>query len=387
MRHFTRLYGKIFVSLGLFLTSGSLHAQVVITPGATVAVQQGTSMVFSQNLGIQAGGTLNTDGNIIMNAGSFADTGTALFTGHSSLVYNGTTAQQLYSTNPLTIGTLVLNNGTGLAPNKSVIITDSLVLVNGIYYADTSAPIHFANSATNPIESNISRIVGRAILDPVLAGTNAVNFLGCSMAAGSDLGTVSIVRTSGPDGVAIVGLGDTSIAQSWAIGSSNNASNPSRAVTFSWLSAVDNNRDMHSIYPYSNDGSGYSALSNTARDVSATDPRTYLLSSISSYNKLFTFSDHNPVGVKIIPVAETKVTAFPNPFGSVLSLSITKEDDEPVQVRFMDMTGKLLLANTYKAGRSTVISLNEVGSLPAGSYLVQVYNDHFGKGIKLVKAE
>ncbi len=387
MYHFKRLYtGLLGCFLATFMISVSLQAQVLITPGTAIVVQQGTSMVFAQNLGIQSGGTLNTDGNIIMNAGSFADTGTALFTSTSSLVYNGVTAQQLYIPAPLTLGTLVLNNSNGLAPNNSITILDSLVLVNGIYYTDTTTPIHFANSAANPAESNISRIIGRAIMDPVVVGTNAVNFLGCSMAAGSDMGTVTIVRNSGPAAVAIIGLGDTSIAQNWAIGSTNNTANPSRNITFSWLSSVDNNRDMHTIYPYSTEGAGYVALNNTARDVSATDPRVYQLA-VNSYNKLFTFSDHNPVGVKTIQVAETKVTAFPNPFGSVLSLSIVKEDDEPVQVRVMDMSGKTMMANTYKAGRTTVISLTEVGGLPVGSYLVQVYNDHFGKSIKLVKAE
>jgi len=377
----------IFFIFYVLFAPAFLRAQVTVPPGAAISVQQGTSMVFSQNLIVRPGGTLTTDGNIIMNAGSFADSGTAVFTGNSSLVYNGVTAQQLYIPSALTVGTLVLNNATGLAPNNSITILDSLVLVNGVYSADTSFPIHFANGATNPQESNNSYIMGRAIMDPVAAGTGALNFLGCSMVAGSDMGTVSIVRTTGPDAVAVVAAGDTTIAQSWVIGSSNNAANPSRNITFSWLSAQDNGRDMHAIYPYSNNGTGYTALSNTPRDVSGSDPRNYALASLSNYNRLFTFASHAPVGVPQVIAAATKVTAFPNPFGSVLSLSITKDDEAPVQVRIMDMSGKTLLSNTYKAGRSTMLSLTEVGGLPVGSYLVQVYNDHFGKSLKLVKAD
>ncbi|MDR3681262.1 MAG: T9SS type A sorting domain-containing protein [Flavipsychrobacter sp.] len=373
--------------LGMISSSVCTVAQITVTPGTTLSVTGGTTLMMAHDVNISNGGTLVTTGVVLMDGGNFSNNGSAVFNGTSALVYNGTAPQQLNTAAPLSVATLVLNNPSGLTPDNSITINNQLVLNNGILYADTSTPVHFANTASYPAETNQSRIVGRAILDPLAVGTNALNFLGCNMVAGTDLGTVSIERNSGPQSLVFIG-GDVSIAQNWVITSSTNAAGPSRNVTFSWLSAVDNNRGMTAIFPYGSDstGNGYTALNTTARDVSSTDPRVYQLPNLNSYNRLFTFSDHNPVGIKTVSAVAAKVSAFPNPFGSVLSLGITKDDDDPVQVRVMDMTGQTVLSNTYKAGRSTVIALPEVGNLAVGSYLVQVFNDHFGKSLKIVKA-
>jgi len=373
--------------LGVVFSSVSGVAQITVTPGTTLSVTGGTTMTMSHDVNISNGGTLVATGAVLMEGGNFSNNGSAVFNGTSALVYNGSTPQQLNTVAPLNVSTLVLNNPSGLTPDNSITINNQLVLNNGILYADTSTPIHFANSASYPTERNQSRIVGRAILDPIAVDTNALNFLGCNIVAGTDMGTVSIVRNSGPEALVFID-GDVSIAQNWIIASSANAAGPSRNVTFSWLSAVDNNRGMTAIFPYASDstGNGYTALNTTARDVSSTDPRVYQLPNLNSYNRLFTFSDHNPVGIKTVTAVTAKVSAFPNPFGSVLSLGITKDDDEPVQVRVMDMTGQTVLSNTYKAGRSTVIALTEVGNLAVGTYLVAVYNEHFGKSLKIVKA-
>lgn len=379
-----KLVFKCIIFFNLFILNISAFGQVSIPSGTTVSISGATTMSLSGDMIIGNGGTLSSDGNLLMQGGNFADSGTALFNSSSRLVYNGNDAQQLYTTAPLPIATLVLNNPTGLAPNNSITIIDSLVLSDGIFYADTLLPVHFANTAANPSENNNSRIVGRAILDTVNAGTAGISFLGCNIAPGSDIGTVSIVRTSGPDAVNNIGSG-SSIAQSWLIGSSNPAA--SGNVTFNWLSALDNSNDMTQIYLYgSSTGPGnFMAITDTAVDVSATDPRTYIRQDLG-LNKLFTFSDHNNLGIKTITNPTVRVTAFPNPFGSMLNLSITKDDIDPVQVRMVDVTGKIVLSDTYNAGINTVIELSGLSNLAAGTYLLEVFNNHFGKSLKVVKA-
>lgn len=372
--------------VGALLCAIPVFSQITIPAGTTMSITGGTTVTMAKNLTVGNGGTLVTNGNILMQSGDFSNNGTASFANSSTIVYSGSTQQQLNTTTPLSVGTLVLNNPTGLAPNNVITVTNSLILANGIFYADTSLPVHFANGSNNPNESNSSYISGRAILDSVHVGTSSLSFLGCNIASGADMGTVSIVRNSGPDGVIVID-GDSSIAQAWIIGTTNTAA-PSRNINFSWLSAMDNNRNMTAIYPYASPltSKSFVRLVDTARNVSATDPRVYLLENENQFNRIFTFVDRGNVSVPVVNTIATKVTAFPNPFGSVLSLSITKNDDEPVQVRLMDMNGKVIIANTYQAGRSTIITLNELEGLSVGNYLLQVYNDHFGKSLKIVKA-
>lgn len=373
----------------LSLMAGCLHtasAQMVINNGTTVSVSTGTAVTLSDDINVDGGATLVSDGAILLQSGNFINNGTATLTNNSVLAYDGIGPQQLISASPITIGSIVLNNPTGLNPANTVTITNSLILNQGSYYADTAHPVHFANTASDPVEQNSSHIEGWAILDPIAIGTNALSFLGCNIQAGDDLGTVSILRNSGPNATINIGSG-SSISQSWLISNSNIAPNPSRDISFSWLSVFDNGRDLTSMYLYGSQFpfSHFVNLNDTAQDVSGSDPRVFSMAGLSNFNRLFTLSDNIPVGVATVKKGTAKVSVFPNPFGSVVNLNITKDDNDPVEIRIVDMTGKTVMSGKYNAGRTAVITLNELANLTVGSYFVQVYNDHFGKNIKIVK--
>jgi hypothetical protein len=375
----------------LFLTALSAgiqaaSAQVIISPGTTVSVMTGSTVNLGQDLTVQTGGTLNSDALISMQGGSLYDSGIVAFTSNSQLAFNGTTAQNMFAKTPITVASLTLNNATGLAPNNSITITNNLILINGIFNTDTAHPVIFSDTARNPAETNASHIVGRAVLNPRILGTAGINFLGCNISFGVDIGAVSIARTTGPAAVRNIGPGYT-IAANWLVHSTNDQQTPNRNLSFSWLSALDNGRDITALYLYGSAApfTTFTVLNDTATNVSATDPRVYFRPNISQFGRLYTLSDNKPLAVTQVIVPETKIVGFPNPFSNVLNLSITKNDNDPVQVQVMDMAGHVVLAHTYNAGNNAVISINEMPALAAGVYLLQVSNNNFAHTLKIVK--
>ncbi len=363
------------------------HAQVTIQPGSTVTMMQGTTLTLAQDMEIQSGATLNTDGIIQLQAGSLYDSGTANFTSNSRLVFNGPATQNIYNAAPLTLATLVLNNLTGLAPQGSITIADSIVLQNGIYTATAANPLIFATTAANPAETNYSRIAGSAFMSPRAIGTAPLNFLGCGISFGADIGNVSILRNTGSSAVANVGPG-YSIAANWVVHSTNDQLTPNRNLSFSWLSALDNGRDVTAMYPYASAApfTTYTLINDTATDVSATDPRVYFRPNISQFGRMYTLSDNKPLAVSNVIAPVVKVVGFPNPFSNELNLSIAKNDNQPVQVQMIDMAGHVVLNNAYNAGSNAVITIQDIARLAAGNYLLRVYNDNFAKTLKVVKA-
>ncbi len=375
----------------LFLTVliGGLHsadAQVTISPGSAVSLMTGTVVNLSQDLAIQPGGTLNSDGIVLLQGGSLYDSGSAVFTSNAQLIFTGTDTQNLYSAAPLTVANLTLNNAKGLRPNTSIIVANTLVLNDGNFYADTAHPVFFTDTATNPAETNTTRIIGRAVMNPRSIGTSALSYLGCNISFGVDIGAVSIARTTGATASRNIGPG-YSIAANWLVHSTNDQQTPNRNLSFSWLSALDNGRDVTAMYLYGAQApfTTFDLLNDTATNVSATDPRVYFRPNISQFGRLYTLSDNKPLAVNNVIVPVVKVVGFPNPFSNVLNLSITKNDNAPVQVQVMDIAGHIVLSNTYSAGNSAVIAINGMSALAAGSYLLHVYNDNFANTLKIVK--
>lgn len=375
----------------LFLTSFvscayMAQGQVTISSGSAISVMQGSAVTFSQDLDIQPGGTFSSDGTTIMQGGNFIDSGNAVFTANSQLVFNGSATQNLHSSTPLTVASLVLNNITGLTPSNSITITNSLVLNTGMYYADTAHPVFFGDTAVNPVETNATRIIGRAIMNPRTVGTAAISYLGCNISFGADIGAVSIARTTGPDAIMNIGPGYT-IAANWVVHSTNDQLTPNRNIGFSWLSALDNGRDLTAMYLYASPApfNSFTVMNDTATNVSATDPRVYSRPNISQFGRMYTLSDNKPLAVNNVIVPAVKVVGFPNPFSNVLNLSITKNDNDPVKVQVVDMAGHVVLSNTYSASSNAVITIDEMARLSAGNYLLQVYNDNFAKTLKIVK--
>lgn len=73
-------------------------------------------------------------------------------------------------------------------------------------------------------------------------------------------------------------------------------------------------------------------------------------------------------------VLESNFLMFPNPAQDELTLDIMMQDERPVQVSIMDLTGKLLQRNSYELGKDNSRITMDVSKLAAGMYVVRVEN-------------
>ena len=279
------LRNQILAILLLFgLTS---KAQVTVQSGTVLTILPGAKLSLDQDMSVLNGGTLDNSG-IFSFKGNFTNNGVANFSSGSQLLSNGTMLQRIGGTGVLSFSYLNVNNAAGLALDNGVTIVDSLVLVKGILYSSATAPVHFAPTAKNPIETNNNHIEGVAIMDDRNVGAAVMDaFLGVDMAPGSDAGVVNITRTTGNNAI-ITADGKKSIATNWTINSTTPTSD--RDLRFSWLSAFDNAAFLQAMVLYSNEG-GYSKISNISADVSASDPRVFIQNNIGSSNHNFALFD------------------------------------------------------------------------------------------------
>jgi hypothetical protein len=264
---------RVFLSFCLFWLVSQLTAQINIAAGTNVQVLGTTNLTALQDVNIQSGGVLQSLSNISVK-GNVVINGYLNFGTGSGLILNGINLQQL-SGNNVTLPWLQLNNPSGLVLGSPLIITDHLQLTDGLLSCDGLNAIHFSSTSSSPMEGNTSRIIGNAIMDQRFLGSSALNnFLGVSLTAGENLGNISITRATGNAGI-VTFNSNSSIATTWLISPSTLASLNNRNVTFSWLSSLDNSKNMSAIDlwysppPYNN----YFKSFNGSQNVSATDPR------------------------------------------------------------------------------------------------------------------
>ncbi len=82
----------------------------------------------------------------------------------------------------------------------------------------------------------------------------------------------------------------------------------------------------------------------------------------------------------------TLLNSYPNPFVNELNIQVASDKNQAVQVRLSDMIGNTIVTTTQTCIRGTsTISLNKLGSLPAGNYLLQVITMDGQQHQKLVK--
>jgi hypothetical protein len=274
----------------LLLPSYSLtHAQLTVLDGTSLTVQPDTRLALQQNLTIQTGATFENfgsfffKGNLINNGFLGSDAG-------AKFIANGQSLQSIGGSGILFFPNLTLNNPAGLTLANAITITDSLVMSKGILYSNSLNPVHFSNAAKSPVETNNSYIIGRAIMDERTIGSNPLDqFLGAGLTAGSDLGSVTIIRNTGID-EAIKADGRSSIAANWTI----NATTPAvtgRTLRLSWLSTLDNNVFVPAVNLYASSNAGYIKQGATSTDVSGSDPRMFSYSNIDLLNRNYTLLD------------------------------------------------------------------------------------------------
>jgi hypothetical protein len=264
------------ILLSAILFHASMLAQVSITIGSSTEVH-------TNNINILLTG-------IWTNNGSFSS-------GASTVILNGAEAQTISGTVPTAFNCLTVNNAAGVALNAPATVNGVLTLTTGLLTAASPHAITFGALAMNPIESSSSRIVGTALMSPRAVGTGSLTFLGINIAAGSDdVGDVSVTRVTGPDGVITVGS-NSGIACNWDITVGSQPGN-GRAVTFSWLSNLDNEKVVTAVTVYREDAGGWVQVGDVT-DASSSDPRIVTVNGVTQFSRWTVSGSSVPLPIQL----------------------------------------------------------------------------------------
>ena len=237
--------------------------------GFYLNVDPGSTLRSLNNAGIVLNFTINNGSRAVIGGVTQMQTGT-FNVGDNTLLLHTTAIPLIRTSGQFTIGSngslefgdalhiagpaIILGNSIFVSPptiNRiSVFRTNGAVFGNqditvnqaafilGNVTTNASGRIRFSTTAANPIETTESKIIGYADMIARTAGTTALDFLGVSIAAGANAGTVTLTRITGPSGINTFNS-FSSIAATWNITATVEPS-PARNISFSWLSAFDN---------------------------------------------------------------------------------------------------------------------------------------------------
>jgi hypothetical protein len=264
-------------------TGGTAQIGGQVNLNNSIFTASSTTLILHTNsspLAVANGSKINTDGNTILNFGM-----TGLTSGTITLpnsIFNG----------PPTISSIVMNTASATLGNQPITVS-SATFTTGILYTNSPGSLNFSSSATNPTESSTSYISGYATMNSRAVGTGALNFLGFSMAAGSNVGNMTIVRRTGSAGINTFPPTSKSIASSWDITSSV-VPVAAQSFSFLWQSAFDNtNVSTNKFQTYINTGSGFVTLGASQVLSAQGPPRQSATVSTTSLSATFTLADQN----------------------------------------------------------------------------------------------
>lgn len=364
----------ILVFLPLLCSSSFTFAQIKVLPGTSVTVKSGTEL-SSAGVSVEPGSNVDVPGTLrITGDESWLTNRGALEIGGQLAMETPAGHQSIGGEEPFNVGTLRVNAPDGgVRINNELTIQDSAMLQHGIVLVDTATPLHFGINALTPAERSGSHIEGRAIMDARQVGSGALPmFLGCGITAGADLGSVTLVRTTGPGG--IVTEGDhSSIAANWAIRTTANPDIPNRHITFFWLPEFDNYKDINNMDLYGSPlgTDNYEKLNNASVAVPGSNVRVYTQHRVARFNQIFTLSDRwNPLTEPA--VGQRIVRVFPNPFVEKITVDIENTRNYPVVARMISATGKIVYQATAQPVNNS-ITLDNLGYLPQGNYWLHLY--------------
>jgi hypothetical protein len=356
----------------LSVTAFAGYSQVNVLSGTGIKVLPGTELRTS-GLSLASGSTMSVAGTLKLTDGSLTNHGSLEIPGSLALENPGSGGLTVDGSSPFNIGTLRINTPSGVAVSNILTIDDSVQFQHGIISIDTSTPLHFGISAVSPGEYSGSYIIGRAIMDYRQVGSGSVPmFLGCSISHGSELGNVSITRTTGPEGIITEGT-NSSIASNWEVRTTTNPSASDRNITFFWLPEFDNGKDISKIDLYGSQigSDNYEKLNQSSVPVAHGNLRIYTQKRVERFNQVFTLSD-NLNNLREPAIGQRIVSVFPNPFLDKLTISLENTRNYPVVVRIVNSTGQNVYQSAQQPQNNQVV-LNDLGYLPQGNYWLQVY--------------
>jgi hypothetical protein len=285
---------------GSTLTIGTVGNPVNITMSSTSTTEiSGQLNLFNGNLNVsgatltlltnssplaRTGGQVSTDASTNLNFGNASNTVGATIVLPSSI----------FVASPTSVATLTVNrtNGATLS-DQTILVSSSATFTLGVLNTNGSGRIRLGTAATNPTETSASYINGYAEMALRSVGTAAYDFLGFSLAAGADIGSVLLERRTGSVGINTFNS-NQSIASTWVI---TNTVNNSRNVVFRWVAPLDNvtiSSNQFQVYRFAS-GPGWTTVGPLAL-LTVTTPRRQTASvTASTLNNTFTVTDQSQV--------------------------------------------------------------------------------------------
>ena len=271
-------------------------------------------------IGISGTGLLDINGNLDMSngidlltmtagnltlSGNWNNAGTVNLT-NGTITFDGGVAQQITNTAGETFYNIIVNNtSTGVTLNDPILITNSMVFMDGAVNTTTTNDITFNDNATTSGASAASCIVGPvskigndSFTFPVADGTNSLPITISAPSLDTDEFTAQFVR-SNPHPTYDVsskepGLNNVSSLEYWILDRTAGSSNVTVTLNWNSLSDVGNLTDLivarWNGTQWNNEGNGGTTGNPTAGTISSSGPVTsfspFTLGSVSFENPL-----------------------------------------------------------------------------------------------------
>lgn len=363
----TKLIPLVLVCLCVTYIS---NAQI-IQPGTKVDILPGTKLLTNRTINIGDNATLNNNGDIYF-AGDLYNNGNKNLTGN--FIAKGEKNQVIGGADSFSIANLALANSKGASLNSKVAIINNLNLQSGVLYTSDDNPILFTATAQSPQESiEQGYIYGTAVMEPRNVGTGELSFLGTYISAGSDLGSVSIVRKTGENAIKTIGASN-SIASNWEINTTVKEAE-GHNVSFSWISVFDNEQDVDKLILFGNvkfDTSRYISLDRSLgidkplTTNFVTKQHTYSRVGLDYIDRKYTLAN---ILAQVNTIEKVKITTFPNPANDHINLLLENFEGwaTGVRIRLTDAYGKVISEKVYPLN-GNLITIDNLGSLAQGVY-------------------
>jgi hypothetical protein len=162
-----------------------------------------------------------------------------------------------------------------------------------------------------------------------------------------------------------------------------------------WKTATETNNDYFTLESSKN-GLDWTTVTTIPGSGNSNMERVYSYEDMTAESVLYyrlKQTDYNgqsktydPITVSCKDTREKNISIFPNPFQSLISVSLFNISDENITVNIYDMYGKLVEKSTYRIsnGFNNMISL-DMGDLPTGVYYLEVKATNYVKSTKIVK--
>ncbi|MTI21945.1 T9SS type A sorting domain-containing protein [Fulvivirga sp. RKSG066] len=245
--------------------------------GVDVFVENGSSLTLKDNNGVRidvvvaSGSDLEIGGKVTMERGNFVFNGgvmnlhtdispinvvpgkgkfvlapaTTLAFGKAGEIANGQMVlpNNVFGSAPV-IEKMVINSANGVKlGNQPITVTDSTQFINGDLHTNSVGKVIYETTASDPVESTNSKVIGFVEMKERLIGTGGLSFFGYTIETGiDDLGSVSMLRMTGPSGINF-NPGEESIAVTWNVTVENQPVS-GREISMQWFEGFDNGNDI-----------------------------------------------------------------------------------------------------------------------------------------------